>query len=49
MYQLASETVGPALSHCSTLPGLSLVVDATLESLDDIAVIRLAPHGVRVE
>src|SRR5262249_27089733 len=48
-YLLASDTLGPAPDALLELAGLRLVVDANVESLDDISVIRLAPHGVRVE
>lgn len=48
-YLVASETLGPAHESLLELAGLPVVVDANVERLDDITVIRLAPHGARVK
>jgi hypothetical protein len=49
IYQLAGEALEPAHDSLLDLAGLPLVVDGSVEVLDDIPVIRLAPHGAHLE
>jgi hypothetical protein len=49
IYLLATESLGPIDGPLIDLAGLPVTVEGAVERLDDVPVIRLTPHGVRVE
>ena len=49
IYLLTSESRGPAHEQLLNLAGLPVVVECFAETLDDLAVLRVAQHDARIE